>query len=114
MQFNSPPRRLKESEKSLSSTILTSVISFLQARSWKFYVKLVVWIGLYYLFIQIEFGVIYFLLTCFYLIFANMGHTKPGEIKGPSAYSVFNEGKNLPGSFSAEGLERAFNIPKYK
>lgn len=45
---------------------------------------------------------IYFILSCFYFIFSNLGIRKEGEM---SAYSVFNKGfKKLPGTFSAEEM----------
>ena len=94
-------------------TQLNRIIRYLKSKSIMYYVKWIIWISLYYLFIQIEFGVIYFLLTCFYLIFSNLSSDSPQKEKKPSAYSVFNKGVSIPGTFSTESLEKSFNIPKY-
>eukprot|EP00271_Cylindrocystis_brebissonii_P019089 TRINITY_DN564_c0_g1_i2.p1 TRINITY_DN564_c0_g1~~TRINITY_DN564_c0_g1_i2.p1 ORF type:complete len:226 (+),score=36.39 TRINITY_DN564_c0_g1_i2:236-913(+) len=50
-----------------------------------------------------ELGPIYILVTCFCLIFLNLGRRKEGEA---SAYSIFNEGfRELPGTLNADRLD---------
>ncbi|XP_019875024.2 uncharacterized protein LOC109603013 [Aethina tumida] len=62
------------------------------------------WITLYVIFIKLEFGCVYFLLSLLIGMFWNTRKKKPGEI---SAYSVFNEGcESIDGTLKAEQFER--------
>lgn len=66
------------------------------------------------MFIQIEFGVVFFVLSCFYLIYVNM-ESGNDDKKGVSAYSVFNkDGEALLGSFNTNSMEKMFGLPDYK
>lgn len=61
------------------------------------------WILLYYVFLRLEFGTVYFIFSIFVLMFTNLGKRKKGEM---SAYSVFNKNqKALPGSLQASQFE---------
>ena len=74
------------------------------------FAKIIIWFaGLYgSCFIALE--KIYFILSCFYFIFTNLGKRKEGEL---SAYSVFNKGfKKLPGTFSPEDILRGKSVIK--
>ena len=77
-------------------------------------VKLIPWIIGFYYFVQWEFGVVYFLFSMFYFIFANMGNESDQKKDRVSAYSVFNKGgKEVLGNFSTAGLEKSFGLPDY-
>lgn len=72
---------------------------------WPLFLKLLLWLILFGLFVEIEFGMVYVLLSSFYFIYAN---TRTGEkLKNePSAYSVFNPNcERLQGSLTAEQFE---------
>jgi len=65
--------------------------------------KFILWILLYYVFLRLEFGTVYFIFSIFVLMFTNLGKRKKGEM---SAYSVFNKNqKALPGSLQASQFE---------
>lgn len=62
------------------------------------------WLSGQILFIKLEFGFVYFMISCFILIFLNLGVRKEGEM---SAYSVFNENcERLLGQITNEHFER--------
>ncbi|KAJ1148099.1 hypothetical protein NDU88_000940 [Pleurodeles waltl] len=69
--------------------------------------KFLLWLVLLGLFVELEFGLVYFVLSMFYWIYEGMrgpGEKKPGE---KSAYSVFNPGcESIQGTLTAEQLER--------
>ncbi|XP_033125899.1 SAYSvFN domain-containing protein 1-like isoform X2 [Anneissia japonica] len=71
------------------------------------YLKFLLWLLLYALFIQLQFGVFFFMGSLFYLMYITMTVgkiRKPGE---PSAYSVFNpDFETIDGTFTAEQFER--------
>jgi hypothetical protein len=59
------------------------------------FAQIVLWFLLFYIFLYIEFGAVYFIISMIYVMYQNTGTRKPGEL---SAYSVFNEGQEeLPG-----------------
>mmetsp|Transcript_25772 Transcript_25772/g.42313 ORF Transcript_25772/g.42313 Transcript_25772/m.42313 type:complete len:210 (+) Transcript_25772:183-812(+) len=70
------------------------------------YVKFFIWAILFYAFVRIEFGFVYFLLSFFFVIVRwGLGQRNAGD---RSAYSIFNPGcESLPGSLQAS----AFNLP---
>ncbi|KAL6072746.1 SAYSvFN domain-containing protein 1 [Balamuthia mandrillaris] len=75
-------------------------------RTW---IGLFLWAALYYWFIQLEFGVVYFLFSCFLFVWLTLGSggnvTPDG--RRVSAYSVFNENMAaLPGTFDANEFEQ--------
>ncbi|XP_057371985.1 SAYSvFN domain-containing protein 1-like [Daphnia carinata] len=68
--------------------------------------KIILWMVLYLLCLELEFGALYVILSAFYLIFTNFrtGQRKPWE---PSAYSVFNPGcEAIDGSLKPEQFEK--------
>ncbi|XP_038667428.1 SAYSvFN domain-containing protein 1 [Scyliorhinus canicula] len=69
--------------------------------------KFLLWLVLLGLFIELEFGLVYFVLSMFYWIYVGTrdpGRKKKGEV---SAYSVFNPGcEAIKGSLTAEQFER--------
>lgn len=67
-------------------------------------VKLSVWICLQVVFIKIEFGAVFFLFSCIFLMLSNLGKRKKGEM---SAYSVFNPNcESIDGTLTAQQFER--------
>lgn len=73
---------------------------------WILVLKIILWLILWKLFILIEFGTVYFILSLFYWVYFSMsyGSRKDGE---PSAYSVFNKDfETIDGTFTAEQFER--------
>ncbi|XP_030050461.1 SAYSvFN domain-containing protein 1-like [Microcaecilia unicolor] len=69
--------------------------------------KFLLWLVLLGLFVELEFGLAYFVLSMFYWIYEGTRsprERKPGE---KSAYSVFNAGcESLQGTLTAEQFER--------
>ncbi|CAF0964269.1 unnamed protein product [Adineta ricciae] len=68
--------------------------------------KFFVWLTLFVIFIRLEFGAIYFILSLLYLIWTNLSsHRRRADQL--SAYSVFNPNfEKLQGTFSAEDYDR--------
>ena len=115
--------------------LVARVKTYFQTRSPSFYIRLCAWLGLYYYFIQVEFGLVYFIVSAILFMFLNTSATgsDPEGSRGncgvaascfssflchlcpaPSAYSVFNQdGTTLPGTFSTKSLENAIGLPKY-
>ncbi|KAI9560659.1 hypothetical protein GHT06_011609 [Daphnia sinensis] len=68
--------------------------------------KIILWVVLYLLCLELEFGALYVIVSAFYIIFTNFrnGQRKPWE---PSAYSVFNPGcEAIDGTLKPEQFER--------
>lgn len=68
--------------------------------------KIILWIVLCLLSIEVEFGAVFTVLSIFYVILTNMrdGRRRAGE---PSAYSVFNPGcEAIDGTLNADQFER--------
>ena len=57
--------------------------------SFNTWLSILLWCAVWKLFIYIEFGSIYIILSLFGVIFSNLGQKKEGDL---SAYSVFNKG----------------------
>ncbi|KAL6978198.1 SAYSvFN domain-containing protein 1 [Sarracenia purpurea var. burkii] len=71
----------------------------------KFTVSVVVWICLFWYSVYIEFGAIFFILSCFYVIWTNT-RTRPRKPNEISAYSVFNPNcERIGGTLDAKQLE---------
>ncbi|XP_068929715.1 SAYSvFN domain-containing protein 1 [Petaurus breviceps papuanus] len=71
------------------------------------FLKVALWLVLLGLFIELEFGLVYFVLSLFYWMY--VGTRGPGEKKKgeKSAYSVFNPGcESIQGTLTAEQFER--------
>ena len=69
-------------------------------------VRWVVWLVLFGIFIEMEFGVVFFVLSLFYFMYLSLRYSrrKPWE---PSAYSVYNKNcEAIDGSLTAEQFER--------
>ncbi|XP_064621377.1 uncharacterized protein LOC135484145 isoform X2 [Lineus longissimus] len=65
--------------------------------------KVILWLVLWCLFIELEFGAVYFVTSLLYVIYASL---RTGPRNGPSAYSVFNENfETLEGTFTAEEFD---------
>ncbi|XP_020640752.3 SAYSvFN domain-containing protein 1 [Pogona vitticeps] len=71
------------------------------------FLKFLLWLVLLGLFVELEFGLVYFVLSMFYWIY--VGTRGPGERQTgeKSAYSVFNPGcEAIEGTLTAEQFER--------
>ncbi|XP_074167122.1 SAYSvFN domain-containing protein 1 [Sminthopsis crassicaudata] len=71
------------------------------------FLKVALWLVLLGLFVELEFGLVYFVLSLFYWMY--VGTRGPGEKKKgeKSAYSVFNPGcESIQGTLTAEQFER--------
>jgi len=68
-------------------------------------IKFFLWLTLLIIFIRLEFGVIYFIISLLYLMWNNLGaRRRQNEL---SAYSVFNpKFEKIQGTFSAEDYDR--------
>ncbi|XP_004460341.2 SAYSvFN domain-containing protein 1 [Dasypus novemcinctus] len=75
------------------------------------FLKVLLWLVLLGLFVELEFGLAYFVLSLFYWMY--VGTRGPGEKKEgeKSAYSVFNPGcEAIQGTLTAEQLERELQL----
>ncbi|OBS59753.1 hypothetical protein A6R68_09116 [Neotoma lepida] len=75
------------------------------------FLKVLLWLVLLGLFVELEFGLAYFVLSMFYWMY--VGTRGPGEKKEgeKSAYSVFNPGcEAIQGTLTAEQLERELQL----
>uniref|UniRef100_A0A8C8W242 SAYSVFN motif domain containing 1 n=1 Tax=Peromyscus maniculatus bairdii TaxID=230844 RepID=A0A8C8W242_PERMB len=75
------------------------------------FLKVLLWLVLLGLFVELEFGLAYFVLSMFYWMY--VGTRGPGERKEgeKSAYSVFNPGcEAIQGTLTAEQLERELQL----
>ncbi|XP_036054478.1 SAYSvFN domain-containing protein 1 [Onychomys torridus] len=75
------------------------------------FLKVLLWLVLLGLFVELEFGLAYFVLSMFYWMY--VGTRGPGEKKEgeQSAYSVFNPGcEAIQGTLTAEQLERELQL----
>lgn len=105
---------LDDDEKSSLSVASSDISISLSSMSWLtitlYFLYFVLWINIYLIFIQLEFGYVYLVLSGLFFIYFNTrtGPKKEGEI---SAYSVFNPGcEAIEGTLKAEQLEREFNL----
>lgn len=74
--------------------------------TWILLLKIIFWLILWKIFILLEFGTVFFVLSMFYWVYNSMkeGTRKPWE---PSAYSVFNKDfETIDGTFTAEQFEK--------
>lgn len=72
----------------------------------RFVLYFILWATLYAIFIKLQFGIAYFLISSLVIMYINTrtGPRRKGEI---SAYSVFNKNcKSIDGTLKAEQLER--------
>lgn len=88
--------------------IVNLIITFMKdpttiAKYIREYYSVAIWLIVWYIFVIIEFGQLFFILSIFALIFLNLGERRKGEM---SAYSVFNKGfMKLLGTTTAEQFE---------
>ena len=79
--------------------------------SWSmFALKCILWLLLLGFFIEIEFGIAFFMVSCPYFIYASLrgSRRKPSEL---SAYSVFNKNfERIEGTLTAEQFEREIRL----
>jgi len=70
------------------------------------FLKVILWLILWGLFIELEFGAVYFVVSSLYIIYANT-RTGPKADGSLSAYSVFNPNyERLEGTFTSEQFEK--------
>ncbi|DAA16609.1 SAYSvFN domain-containing protein 1 [Bos taurus] len=92
-----PPQPLTPRDRSL----LTSVTLL----------KVLLWLVLLGLFVELEFGLAYFVLSLFYWMYVGMRGPEEKMQGEKSAYSVFNPGcEAIQGSLTAEQLERELHL----
>lgn len=82
--------------------------SYPATKWWQTGLKIVLWLLLWGFFIEVEFGVVYFVVSGLVLLVLSLrggsGKRAPGEL---SAYSVFNKNcEAIEGTLSAEQFER--------
>eukprot|EP00062_Callorhinchus_milii_P006726 gi/632947565/ref/XP_007889110.1/ PREDICTED: SAYSvFN domain-containing protein 1 [Callorhinchus milii] len=71
------------------------------------FLKFLLWLVLLGLFIELEFGLVYFLISMFYWIYVGTRDSSKKKEGEASAYSVFNPGcEAIEGSLTAEQFER--------
>lgn len=92
-----PPQPLTPRDRSL----LTSITLL----------KVLLWLVLLGLFVELEFGLAYFVLSLFYWMYVGMRGPEEKTQGEKSAYSVFNPGcEAIQGSLTAEQLERELHL----
>ena len=68
--------------------------------------KILLWLILFGLFVELEFGIVYVIISLFVIIYFNTSTTKRSKNK-LSAYSVFNKDyEKIDGTFTAEQFEK--------
>ena len=73
--------------------------------------KVLLWLVLLGLFVELEFGLAYFVLSLFYWMYVGMRGPEEKTQGEKSAYSVFNPGcEAIQGSLTAEQLERELHL----
>lgn len=76
----------------------------LRIRVIKIVLSFLLWAILFVIFIKLEFGVVYFVISLLVIIYLNTGRRKPGT---KSAYSVFNPNvERIQGQLTAEQLQQ--------
>ena len=92
----SPERKPTEEEENQEESI----------NSWQIILlKLFVWLTLFLIFIRLEFGAIYFIISVLYLMWSSLDSRR--RRNQLSAYSVFNPNfEKIQGTFSAEDYDR--------
>ncbi|XP_012319776.1 SAYSvFN domain-containing protein 1 isoform X2 [Aotus nancymaae] len=75
------------------------------------FLKVLLWLILLGLFVELEFGLAYFVLSLFYWMYVGMRGPKEKKEGEKSAYSVFNPGcEAIQGTLTAEQLERELQL----
>jgi hypothetical protein len=92
-------------DHSNSQSFLSTCTSFLPYLFNRYTIILIVWCIVYYYFILIQFGSLYFLVSVIIFIFCNLNENSKSS-NSLSAYSVFNDNyQSIHGSLSREQLE---------
>ncbi|XP_007517869.1 SAYSvFN domain-containing protein 1 [Erinaceus europaeus] len=69
--------------------------------------KVLLWLVLLGLFVELEFGLVYFVLSLFYWMYVGTRSPREKKVGERSAYSVFNPGcEAIQGTLTAEQFER--------
>ncbi|XP_063427443.1 SAYSvFN domain-containing protein 1-like [Mytilus trossulus] len=91
---------LQPKPKSIIQKLLDHIPRYIQLS-----VLLSVWLGLWYYFIQLQFGAVYFAISVLFIMYFSMRTERdPNHL---SAYSVFNKNcERIDGTFTAEQLEK--------
>ncbi|XP_078226787.1 SAYSvFN domain-containing protein 1 isoform X1 [Callithrix jacchus] len=75
------------------------------------FLKVLLWLVLLGLFVELEFGLAYFVLSLFYWMYVGMRGPEEKKEGEKSAYSVFNPGcEAIQGTLTAEQLERELQL----
>ncbi|XP_059966651.1 SAYSvFN domain-containing protein 1 [Mesoplodon densirostris] len=75
------------------------------------FLKVLLWLVLLGLFVQLEFGLVYFVLSLFYWMYVGTRGPEEKTEGEKSAYSVFNPGcEAIQGTLTAEQLERELHL----
>ena len=79
------------------------LLKFLSTVSAKTWLRIALWTFLWKLFIYIEFGSLFIIVTLFAAVFGNLGQKEAGDLSG---YSVFNKGfKTLLGQSTGQQFD---------
>ena len=82
------------------SVFLVKVLATVSAKTW---LKMALWASLWKLFIYIEFGSLFIIVSLFAAVFGNLGQKEAGDLSG---YSVFNKGfKTLLGQSTGQQFD---------
>ncbi|KAM4834623.1 SAYSvFN domain-containing protein 1 [Thomomys bottae] len=75
------------------------------------FLKVLLWLVLLGLFVELEFGLVYFVLSLFYWMYVGTRGPEEKQEGEKSAYSVFNPGcEAIQGTLTAEQLERELQL----
>ncbi|KAL1781247.1 SAY domain-containing 1 [Sigmodon hispidus] len=75
------------------------------------FLKVLLWLVLLGLFVELEFGLVYFVLSMFYWMYVGTRGPEEKREGEKSAYSVFNPGcEAIQGTLTAEQLERELQL----
>ncbi|XP_048081754.2 SAYSvFN domain-containing protein 1 [Ursus arctos] len=75
------------------------------------FLKVLLWLVLLGLFVELEFGLVYFVLSLFYWMYVGTRGPEEKREGEKSAYSVFNPGcEAIQGTLTAEQLERELQL----
>ncbi|EFB17426.1 hypothetical protein PANDA_016216, partial [Ailuropoda melanoleuca] len=75
------------------------------------FLKVLLWLVLLGLFVELEFGLVYFVLSLFYWMYVGTRSPEEKREGEKSAYSVFNPGcEAIQGTLTAEQLERELQL----
>lgn len=103
-ESGSTEKRQKEATKTDEIEEPEEIEVPLRIRVIKIVLSFLLWAILFAIFIKLEFGVVYFVISLLVVIYLNTGRRKPGT---KSAYSVFNPNvERIQGQLTAEQLQQ--------